>query len=108
MPDSLLLIFAQQAPGAPQPPVPDPKPTIDAWTEFVSGPTTIFGHEYKQPGLIAIPILLVSLACVSIIVERVAAWLVKKLTSRTKTTVDDAFVVGLPKLVRTVLVFVAE
>ncbi|MCE9637920.1 MAG: mechanosensitive ion channel family protein [Planctomycetes bacterium] len=109
MPTPLLPILAQQAPPAPQPVPPGgpPVPPVVRETTILEPPTKIFGRDYDQPPVIAIPVLLACLALVSIIVERVASWLVKKLTSRTKTTVDDAFVKGLPKLVRTVLVFVA-
>lgn len=99
MPDPLLPILAQDTPAA--------GPRATGWRALVEPPTKIFGTDYDQPPVIAIPVLLACLALVSIVVERVATWLVRKLTSRTKTTVDDALVAALPKLVRTVLVFVA-
>lgn len=71
-------------------------------------PTTrILGRYWEAPPYVAIPVFLVALAVVSFLVERISVVLIRRLTSRTETKVDDAFVEGLPRIVRTLCVLLA-
>ena len=104
MPSPFLTILAQEsAPGAPQ--QPDPAPAEREFS-LLEPPTAIFRHEFPYAPIVAIPVFIGALVVLSFIVERISAWLVKRLTARTQTTVDDAFVGGLPAIVRIALVFI--
>jgi small-conductance mechanosensitive channel len=93
---------APQQPGAPQQPA-EPEREFSLFEP----PTRMFRRDIQQPPIVAIPVLLGVLALVSVIVERLSAFITRRLAARTKTTIDDALVERLPSVVRTLLFFVA-
>ena len=95
MPSPLFPIPAQQAADEP------------LWAPLLTGTTTIFGREYGQPPIVAIPVFLGVLALASFVVERTAAWFIGRVAAKTETKVDDVFAEGLPNVVRLALVFIA-
>lgn len=94
-----LPFLAQQGVGEP--------PAPSWWASLFEGTTQIYGQTVHHPPVIAVPALLGILAVLSVAIERVAAWIIRRVASRTQTRVDDVFVEGLPTVVRTLLVFVA-
>lgn len=90
MPFPFLPILAQQAPGG-----------------LLDGTTTIFGHQFQQPPVIAIPVFIGVLALTSFVIERLAAWFIGRVAAKTDTKMDDVFAAGLPGIVRLALTFVA-
>lgn len=103
MPSNLLMLLAQEAPpagpAAPKPPF---------WDHLLTSPQTeIFGLVVPYRPIVAIPVFLGALVVVSLIVERVSGFIVKRLTSRTDTRVDDEFFGALPGLIRTFLAAMA-
>lgn len=77
------------------------------WDSLFSPPTHIYGQQVAHAPIVAIPVFLLILAVVSFVIERVAAWFVQRFAKKTATQVDDVFVESLPRLIRTVLLFVA-
>jgi len=94
---SLLELLAQQA-----------GPDVGLEGDWWNAPTTRFlGRYWKAPPYIAIPIFLGVLAATSFLFERLSVYLIGHFTSRTPTKVDDAFVEGFPRLVRTICILIA-
>lgn len=93
----LLHLLAQQ----------EPKPADDTgltlWEQFSAWISTAYGVTTPVAVLIFIGILVV----LTILVERVSVALVRKLTSKTDTKVDDVFVGGIPGIVRSICVMLA-
>ena len=60
----------------------------------------------KYPPEIAIPLFIVIAVVVAFVLERVLVYVAKRITAKTRTTVDDAFAVGLPSVLRPLMVMV--
>lgn len=64
-------------------------------------PITVADKLFQQyPPAIAIPLFIVALVAIAFILERLIVALVRRITSRTETKVDDAFAAGLPSILR--------
>lgn len=61
----------------------------------------------KYPPEIAIPIFIVIVVITAVVIELVLVHVAKRLTAKTKTTVDDAFAAGLPSVLRPLMVLIA-
>jgi small-conductance mechanosensitive channel len=71
-------------------------------------PTVLYGYEVRDYApVVVIPIFLGALALLSFLAERIAAFLIRRVATKTETRVDDVFVESLPRLVRAQLTFVA-
>lgn len=93
----LLHLLAQQEPKA----AADTGLTL--WEQFSAWISTAYGVTTPVAVLIFIGILVL----LTIIVERISVALVRKLTSKTDTKVDDVFVGGIPGIVRSICVMLA-
>ena len=60
----------------------------------------------KYPPEIAIPVFVVAVVLAAVILEFSLVFIAKRVTARTRTTVDDAFAAGLPSVLRPLMVFV--
>ncbi len=85
----------------------DPKQAGDTgltiWEQFSSWISEAYGVTTPIAVLIFIGLLVV----LTILVERISMALVRKLTSKTDTKVDDVFVEGIPGIVRSICVMLA-
>lgn len=70
-------------------------------------PTIVYGYRIEYAPVVAIPVFLGALALLSLLVERIASFLIRRVAARTATRVDDVFVESLPGLVRAQLTFIA-
>jgi small-conductance mechanosensitive channel len=61
----------------------------------------------KYPPEIAIPIFVIVVVLTAVVLERLLVYFAKRVTARTRTTVDDAFAAGLPSVLRPLMVLVA-
>ncbi len=58
----------------------------------------------KYPPAVAVPAFVVIVVIVAFVLERMAVYLLKRITSRTETKVDDALAAGLPSVLRPLFV----
>lgn len=99
MPAPFLMLLAQDTPQA--------KPDDEWLRRAFDWVTALFDVRMAYDAKVAIPVFLGLLVLVSIVAERVSSLVVRRLTSKTETKVDDVFFDGLPRVVRAILVFVA-
>lgn len=76
---------------------------LTIWEQF----STWISTEYRVTTPVAVLIFIGLLVVLTIVVERIAMALVRKLTSKTDTKVDDVFVEGIPGIVRSICVMLA-
>jgi small-conductance mechanosensitive channel len=61
----------------------------------------------KYPPEIAIPVFIVIVVVVAVVLERLLVFIARRVTAKTRTTVDDAFAAGMPSVLRPLMAMVA-
>ncbi len=71
---------------------------------WADGTTTVLGRVVPYPPYVAIPAFLLALALLAVLCERVVVVVLRRMTAKTETKVDDAIAEGIPTILRPVLV----